>query len=120
INNDNLALPLETRPIIRAIDKADLRVRDAADNCARLYQVALVTGGRYPSVDLAYRIAAVETLAQSEHSSLSDFVRSHTSESQDLDNHLTFVYRSVREGDLHVGHVRLVCVISFGLCARRI
>ena len=63
IAGELLSLPAQARSILRGIDDVDHPlVANAFDCGARLYQVAAVCGRFFPSVGLAYRVAAVEAV----------------------------------------------------------
>lgn len=98
-----LSLPHKTRKILRGIDQIHPAMTEAIDRCAQLYRVALVD--RFPSVCLAYRIAAVEALAKcsSEFKGFSDFVRKNVKSRSNLDNLLDVLYGSVRSAHFHGG-----------------
>lgn len=99
-----LTLPAESRRILRHVAD-DTRFGIAFDSCARLYQVALNAGRQYPTVNLAYKIAAVEAIANAnaEGTSFSDFMRKHANLSSDYDDFLQFLYGNVRSGHFHSG-----------------
>ncbi|MEC4683008.1 MAG: hypothetical protein VST70_04940 [Nitrospirota bacterium] len=59
-----LKLPQNTREILTSIHNAGPQFEDAFDRCARLYHVSLANQERFPSVALAYKIAALEALAR--------------------------------------------------------
>jgi hypothetical protein len=103
-----LSLPPETRKILRAIDVANPIITDAFDRGARLHQVAAVVGLQYPSVGLAYRVAALEAISQSDPScnGFSDFVRKHVNRS-DVDMLLDYLYPKVRSAHFHGGEFPL-------------
>jgi hypothetical protein len=105
IGGQLLSLPPETRKILRGIEHSTPHIREAFDCCARLYQVAAVVGTQYPSVGLAYRIAAVEAITQgsSEFKGFSDFVRSNVRDRPGLDQALDFLWGSIRSAHFHRG-----------------
>lgn len=100
-----LSLPPEARKILRSIDNADPLVSSAFDCSARLYQVALVCGHQFPSVGLAYRVAAVEAACKADQTcdAFSDFMRKYISSRQVLDDILDYLYRNVRSAHFHGG-----------------
>jgi hypothetical protein len=65
----------------------------------------LVVGRRYPSVSLAYRVAAVEAIVQGnpEFSGFSDFVRKNVWEEPYLEEALDFLYGKARSAHFHSG-----------------
>jgi hypothetical protein len=100
-----LSLPRQARMIMKGIDLAEPWVADAFDRGARLYQVASVVGTQFPSVGLAYRIAAVEAIARAnpEMSSFSEFMRKYISSTAVVDELLEYMYGPVRSGHFHAG-----------------
>lgn len=100
-----LSLPPETRKILRALEDNRGINTDAFDRCARLYQVATIVGSQFPSVALAYRVAAVEALTHGdpEYKGFSDFIRKNVGPSPDLDEVLEYLYNSIRSAHFHAG-----------------
>ena len=99
------SLPKEARRILRGIDQADALVADAFDRGARLYQVGFVCGRLFPSVGLAYRVAAVEAISVSDPTcnSFSEFMRRHVTSRSDIDGLLSYLYGQVRSAHFHGG-----------------
>jgi hypothetical protein len=100
-----LSLPPEARNILRLVDHADPRVSNAFDCGARLYHVAAVCGRHFPSVGLAYRVAAVDAVRQvhGTHGSFSEFMRAHISDYPDLDEILEYLFGIARSAHFHGG-----------------
>jgi hypothetical protein len=100
-----LSLPPEARKILKSIDNADLMVTEAFDCSARLYQVAAVCERYFPSVGLAYRVAAVEAICQADPAckGFSDFMRKYISSQTDLDSILNYLYGVARSAHFHAG-----------------
>jgi hypothetical protein len=100
-----LTLPQETRKILRALDSAPVEARDAFDRCARLYRVALVIERTFPSVGVAYRVAAVEALAKGSaaRSSFADLIRRYTPEFPNKEPVIDNLYGYARSGHFHAG-----------------
>lgn len=101
-----LACPKETRKILRALETQSQKFKDAFDSCARLYQVALTIGNRFPSVSLAYQIAAVEAITKtgfSEYKGFSDFMRQNLPQDEGINKVLDWLYSSVRSAHFHAG-----------------
>lgn len=99
------SLPPEARKILRGIDNADPFVTDAFDRGSRLYQVALVCGRIFPSVGLAYRIAAVEAISKAdpECGSFSDFMKKYVRSQEDIGPILDYLWGKARSGHFHEG-----------------
>jgi len=104
-----LSLPPEARRILRSVDTAAPFVTDAFDRGARLYQVAGVCGSLFPSVGLAYRVAAVEAISKAdpECSSFSEFMRKHVTSRKDTEWVLNYLYRLARSAHFHAGEFPL-------------
>jgi hypothetical protein len=102
---NGLMLPEETRKILRAVDDAPLEIVEAFDRCARLFQVALVCGRIYPSVGLAYRVAAVEAVVQTtgQFGSFSEFMQSYVAPRPNLKTIVDYLYSRVRSAHFHAG-----------------
>ena len=99
------SLPPEARKILRGIDNADPFVTDAFDRGSRLYQVALVCGRIFPSVGLAYRVAAVEAISKAdpECDSFRDFMKKHVKSQEDIGPVLDYLWGKARSGHFHEG-----------------
>jgi hypothetical protein len=104
-----LSLPQEARRVLRAIDEAPPAVVESFDRASRLYQIAAVLQRQFPSVGLAYRVAAVEALSKSDPStnSFSDFMRKNVKSLADPEPVLKFLYGTVRSGHFHAGEFPL-------------
>lgn len=100
-----LSLPPEARRILRSVDNAAPLVTDAFDRGARLYQVAAVCGRYFPSVGLAYRVAAVEAVCQADRTckGFGDFMRRYVASRSDLDQILNYLYGDIRSAHFHGG-----------------
>ncbi len=116
VMGERLVCPRETRKILRAVENGDPKDTDAFDNCARLYQVALTIGRRFPSVSLAYQIAAVEaiTTIDADYNGFSDFMRRNLPNTDGLDKFLDWLYSSVRSAHFHAGAFPLGDFSSYG------
>lgn len=99
------SLPREARKILKGIDQADPLVADAFDRGSRLYQVASVCGQSFPSVGLAYRVAAVEAISASDTTvnGFSEFMRKYVKSTNDIEGLLQYLYGPVRSGHFHAG-----------------
>jgi hypothetical protein len=97
--------PRKIRQIIRSIDASTVDVQKAFDGCARLYQVGAVLRSDFPSVDLAYRVAAVEALCRCDPSAASfgDFMRKYNDESEHRDRAIQYLYDKARSAHFHAG-----------------
>lgn len=104
-----LSLPKEARKILRAIDNAEQDIVKAFDSGARLTQLASIIGRQFPTVGLAYRIAAVEAISKSEKEcrGFSDFIRKYVISTDNLDGLLDYMYGTVRSGHFHAGEFPL-------------
>lgn len=104
-----LSLPPQARRILRGIDAASPVVADAFDRGARLYQVGSVVQRLYPSVGLAYRVAAVEAIARADPSAptFGEFMRRYVASRTGVDNLVEYMYGSVRSAHFHAGEFPL-------------
>jgi hypothetical protein len=100
-----ISLPLETRRVLRGIERAAPEIVDAFDRCSRLYQVAMVCGRIYPSVGLAYRVAAIEAIVQTDRGfdSFADFMRKNVAARSDLEPLIEYLYGRARSAHFHRG-----------------
>jgi hypothetical protein len=99
-----LSLPPQARRILCGVDSASPAVTEAFDRGARLYQVATVIGAIYPSVALAYRVAAVEAMSKCDSKSgFSEFMRRYVTSTSELDGVIDYLYGTVRSGHFHSG-----------------
>jgi len=105
VRNGLLSLPPQARRILRAIDTALPVVSEAFDGAARLYQAGAMMGAQFPSVGLAYRVAAVEALSNSNRSyeGFSGFMRRHVTSEAVTDQVLDYLYGNVRSAHFHAG-----------------
>jgi hypothetical protein len=99
------SLPPEARKILRGVDNSPPLITDAFDRGARLYQVALVCGQFFPSVGLAYRVAAVEAISKADNQckGFSDFMRKHVISQKEIEEALTYLYGVARSAHFHGG-----------------
>lgn len=99
------SLPGEARKILRGVDSAEPAIVESFDCAARLYQVASVCGSSFPSVGLAYRVAAVEAMsaADSTCNGFSEFMRKYVSSTSGFDDILDYLYGYARSGHFHGG-----------------
>lgn len=99
------SLPPEARKILRGVDNSAPLVADAFDRGARLYQVATVCGQSFPSVGLAYRVAAVEAISKADNQckGFSDFMRKYVSSQKEIEGVLTYLYGVARSAHFHEG-----------------
>ncbi|MBU1041684.1 MAG: hypothetical protein KKF77_11355 [Proteobacteria bacterium] len=97
--------PKETKKILNYFNKAPASMVECFDSCARLYQVALVVGAQYPSLGLAYRVAAVESLSYSESAcnGFSNFVRKYVDGTQETETVIKYLYEKCRSAHFHSG-----------------
>ncbi len=100
-----LSLPREARRILRNIDDAQPELRIAFDNGARLYQIGTVIGEQFPSVDLAYRVAAIDAISQANGSrkKITNFIKKYASQWSDLEPLIDYLWGSIRSAHFHGG-----------------
>ena len=104
-----LKCPVETRRILKGLDKCPLRVREAFDSCSRLYQTSLVAGWGFPTIRLAYQVGAIESIVQKAggYKGFSDFVRREASLPKESSEFLDYLHGSVRSAHFHGGEFPL-------------
>jgi len=103
---NRVQLPQDVRRVLRGADTKPHPIGDAFDSCARLYQVARVGGRQFPSVLLAYTIAAAEAITNADRSygGFADFMRQHSGAGDAKpDPFLEYLYREVRSAHFHAG-----------------
>lgn len=99
----SLKLPQNTREILRSIENAGPQFEDAFDRCARMYHVSLANRRRFPSVALAYKIAALEALAikTEGYTKFKDFI--NQSFDEETIKIIDSIYGDVRCAHFHAG-----------------
>ncbi|MBA3023191.1 MAG: hypothetical protein KKG03_00540 [Gammaproteobacteria bacterium] len=105
-----LKCPVETRKILRGLEKCPENVKEAFDSCARLYQTALVAGREFPTIRLSYMVGAVEAVVQKVSgysSSFSEFIRKEAELNESANELLNYLYSSVRSAHFHGGQFPL-------------
>ena len=97
-----LEMPSEWRKVLQWNDASEPSTVAAFDRASRLFQVALVSGVTFPSVGLAYRVAAVDAASQGTPDSIGfkQFVRRYAPHSTEF---LDFAYGAGRSGHFHAG-----------------
>lgn len=100
-----LSLPAEARKILRMVDAAAPIVSEAFDSAARLHHVGAVCGRLFRSVELAYRVAAVEAASRASPNanSFGAFMRQYVKSPCNLDAVIKYAYGPVRSGHFHAG-----------------
>jgi hypothetical protein len=104
VSPPTLKIPSETRRIMRGINGLPEPVQDAFDGAARMYQIGLWLSSRFPSAALAYRVAAIDALAQIEPNcdqSFSNFMRKYSPGL--TDPQLDYLHREIRSAHFHAG-----------------
>jgi hypothetical protein len=100
-----LKMPPEARRILRGVEALPEPVKDAFDGAARMYQIGLSLGGRFPSAELAYRVGAIEALSNTdaEARSFSAFMRKYLSLAPEDEQLLDYLYHDIRSSHFHAG-----------------
>ncbi|WP_439870822.1 hypothetical protein [Pseudomonas syringae] len=96
-----LRLPVETRKFFKGIAALNEKQASAFLGCCRLYNLALTTGRRHPTLAQSYKVCAVEALAFSEDKTFSEFMLSYSKPGFDKD--LSDYFYSVRSKHFHAG-----------------
>jgi hypothetical protein len=104
-----VTLPRETRRILRSVEHSGPAYMEAFDSCARLYTLSLMIGRYSISAALAYRVAALDAIAQTTgaYKGASELIRTYADPSPQLDSLLGFLYRDVRSAHFHAGKAPL-------------
>jgi hypothetical protein len=104
-----LSLPRETRRVLRFADTAPEPIRKAFDGCCRLYQLSNVLPHEFVSARLALRVAAAEAVAKvaEPSQSFAAFMRSRSPLIQAHPELLDILYKDLRSGLFHAGHLHL-------------
>ncbi len=98
-----LICPSETKKIIKGIESSDKEIRDAFLNCCLLYQQGLNIIGHYPTVRLAYAVAAVDAIVKTntkKYISFTDFMMKYGGASRKL---CDLLFSKVRSAHWHTG-----------------
>jgi hypothetical protein len=100
-----LKMPAEARRILRGVEALSEPVKDAFDGAARMYQIGLSLGRRFPSAELAYRVGAIEALSaiDTEAKNFSAFMRKYLSLDPNDVQLLSYLYHDVRSSHFHAG-----------------
>ncbi|WP_158508896.1 hypothetical protein [Gemmatirosa kalamazoonensis] len=94
----------ETRVILRGVENAPTGIQEAFDSCSRLYQLSMVVGERFPTVRVAYQVAAVDALSQAGgFGGFTNFMEQHVSNASALRTFLDTLYSKVRSSHFHGG-----------------
>jgi len=98
-------MPPEARRILRGVEALPAPVKDAFDGAARMYQIGLSLGRRFPSAELAYRVGAIEALSaiEPEAKKFSPFMRQYLSLAPSDEQLLEYLYSDVRSSHFHAG-----------------
>lgn len=104
-----LRCPVEARKILRGLNECVPNIKEAFDSCARLYQTSLVAGRGFPTIRLAYKVGAIESIIQKVDgfASFSEFVRKEADLSDGDNEFLDYLYGSVRSAHFHGGEFPL-------------
>ena len=100
-----LSLPRESRDILKGLRDAPPQVSEAFDRAARLFQVGAHCGQHYPSVGLAYRVAAVEAICQTEREirDFTPFMQKYAGNTPEHNELYNFMYGRLRSSHFHSG-----------------
>lgn len=97
-------MPLQARKILRGLRLAPPVTIEAADSAARLYQISLVAGRRFPSVRIAYQIAAVDSIAQAMgQRGFKQFAMEKIGESREVKEFVDNLWSRFRSAHFHAG-----------------
>ena len=103
-----LHLPRDIRSLFRAFNKLAPIQQTIFFNAAALYWISLVAGRHLPTVQIAYRIAAIDALVEGKEHSQRSFVQLVKKYNPDiLDHALEDLYGKVRSAHFHAGEFPL-------------
>lgn len=104
-----LCFPNESKLILERLGSAPVKVEEGFDRCARLYQVGLVIGRRFPTAGLAYAVSAVDALAQAVPgpNKFKAFVRQHLDLGAEGNELVDRLWNRLRSAHFHGGQFRL-------------
>jgi len=98
-----ITLPKETRVVFRALNES-VSFQRPFDSCAKLFQLSIIFSQYSASAALAYKVAAVDALAQqTAYKNFSKFMRAQLPGEEGLDDFLDLLYRDVRSAHFHGG-----------------
>jgi len=98
-----ITLPKETRKVFRTLNE-DVNFQRPFDSCAKLYQLSFMFRQYSASAAFAYKVAAVDALAQqTQFKDFSVFMRAQIPGEEGLDQFLELLYRDVRSAHFHGG-----------------
>ncbi|KWO40480.1 hypothetical protein WT97_20960 [Burkholderia sp. MSMB1459WGS] len=100
-----LKMPFEARRILRGVEALPEPVTAAFDGAARMYQIGLFLAARFPTAALAYRVAAVDALQQTEPdcNGFSEFMRKYSPIGASNPQLLDYLHGGVRSSHFHAG-----------------
>ncbi|WP_438393613.1 hypothetical protein [Caballeronia sp. DA-9] len=100
-----LKMPPEARRILRGLDGLAEPVKDAFDGAARMYQIGLSLFQRFPSAALAYRVASIDALQQTEPdcNGFSEFMRKYSPQAAADPKMLDYLHSDIRSSHFHAG-----------------
>ncbi|MGF6507056.1 hypothetical protein [Paraburkholderia sp. 32] len=100
-----LKMPPEARRVLRGLDDLAEPVKNAFDGAARLYQIGLSLLQRFPSAALAYRVAAIDALQQTEAgcNGFSEFMRKYSPKAAADPKVLDYLHSDIRSSHFHAG-----------------
>ena len=102
LQRGELTAPKELRRIFRALDACPETIKSRFDACARMIRVANCIEQDFRTPSLAYKVAGIECLCDSNNSSnVIDFIKKHSSPS--TRESATYLYNKVRSSHFHAG-----------------
>lgn len=104
--SEPIQLPVETRKILRAAQRAPSPEATAIDACARMYRLSHLMSSYSQSAALAYRVGAIDAVVSAtkpRFTSVSDFVRHYCPETAGREYLLEFLHGTIRSAHFHGG-----------------
>ena len=101
--NLEIEIPNDIRKYFKNIESLNQNVKESFLSAARMYNLSLVFAGQEATVVKSYQVCVIETLANYEKISFSEFMKKHISKLDENDKKLLDYYYSIRSGHFHSG-----------------
>jgi len=101
--NLEIEIPTDIRKYFRNISLLNKGIKESFLSSARMYNLSLIFARQEATVEKSYKVCAIETLANFERISFSEFMKKYVSKLNDNDKKLLDYYYSIRSGHFHSG-----------------
>lgn len=101
--NLEIEIPNDIRKYFKNIESLNQNVKESFLSAARMYNLSLIFAKQEPTVEKSYKVCVIETLANFEKISFSEFMKKHISKLDENDKKLLDYYYSIRSGHFHSG-----------------